>query len=99
MLPKSLILLAIALASSAASVVHDRRAAPPEGFVRLGAAPADKMLTFRINLASSDLAGLESKLMSAATPGSDTFRQWLSKEEVWILHPTMSTIALMSVPH
>ena len=77
---RSFLLLAIAV--SAASVVHDRRASAPEGFVNTGSAPTSQMLTLRMNLVSSDLSTLEAKLMDAATPGTATFREWLSKEDV-----------------
>ncbi|KAJ7619049.1 family S53 protease-like protein [Mycena rosella] len=55
---------------------------PPPGFVRQGVAPDNTMLTLRLALASNDVAGLEEKLMSLATPGSSEFRQWLSMDEV-----------------
>ncbi|KAI0031217.1 subtilisin-like protein [Vararia minispora EC-137] len=84
----SLLFLAVTLVASALAasvptfVVHDRRDAAPESFVNVGAAPPDRMLDMRINLAMNNRDGLEAALMAAATPGSPTFRQWLSKAEV-----------------
>jgi tripeptidyl-peptidase-1 len=63
-------------------VVHESRSAPPPGFISQGVAPDNTMLTLRLALASNDVAGLEAKLMSLATPGSSEFRQWLSMDEV-----------------
>jgi tripeptidyl-peptidase-1 len=40
------------------------------------------MITLRVALTSGNVAGLEEKLKSIATPGSSDFRQWLSMEEV-----------------
>ncbi|KAJ7659453.1 family S53 protease-like protein [Mycena rosella] len=63
-------------------VLHERRPAPPAGFVRQGIAPAAEMITLRVALASTNVAGLEAKLISVSTPGSSEFRQWLSKDDV-----------------
>ncbi|KAF8158796.1 family S53 protease-like protein [Mycena galopus ATCC 62051] len=82
-LSKLLSILSVAVAASAASmVVHERRPVAPPGFVRVGAAPADEMLTLRIGLTSNNVAGLEAKLQSVATPGNSDFRQWLSMDDV-----------------
>ncbi|KAJ7152444.1 hypothetical protein C8R46DRAFT_1228677 [Mycena filopes] len=62
-------------------VVHERRSNPPSAFVSLGPAPSTEMLTLRVALTSNNVAGLEQKLTSLATPGSAEFRQWLSMEE------------------
>ncbi|KAJ7765700.1 subtilisin-like protein [Mycena metata] len=63
-------------------VVHDRRAAAPAGFVQSGPAPAERILNLRINLAQSDMAGLESALNAASFPDSPLYGEWLSKEQV-----------------
>ncbi|KAK7024068.1 subtilisin-like protein [Favolaschia claudopus] len=63
-------------------VVHDRRAAPPVGFVHSGAAPANKALKLRVNLVQNDIAGLERALNAASFPESPSYGQWLSKEDV-----------------
>jgi hypothetical protein len=80
---KLLTVLSIVVAASAASMVlHERRTAVPSGFVRRGAAPANKMITLRVGLKSNDAAGLEAKLRSVSSPGSSDFRQWLSMDDV-----------------
>ncbi|KAF7324468.1 Subtilisin-like protein [Mycena sanguinolenta] len=82
----SFIALALALASAKpladSLVVLERRDALPEGFVQTGAAPATQVLNLKINLVQNNLAGLESALYDAATPGSAKYGQWLSSDEV-----------------
>lgn len=63
-------------------IVHERRSTAPSGFVHSGPAPAEHTLNLRINLVSSDLAGLEQALNAASFPSSPSYGQWLSKEEV-----------------
>ena len=77
-LSKLLALLSVVAYASAALVFHEGRSAPPSGFVSKGAAPADQSITLRLALTSNNIAGLESKVMSISTPGSQDFRQWLS---------------------
>lgn len=67
------------------TIVHDRRDSVPSGFVLSGTAPADKVLSMRISLAS-DLSGLETALNAASVPSSSSYGQWLSKEAVRLLH-------------
>lgn len=40
------------------------------------------VIDMRINLAMGNQDGLEKALEQASTPGSPTFREWLSKEQV-----------------
>ncbi|KAJ7095070.1 family S53 protease-like protein [Mycena epipterygia] len=81
--PKLLAVLSLVIVTSAGSMVlHEQRTAVPTGFVRQGAAPANNTLTLRVALTSNNVAGLEEKLRSIATPGTSEFRQWLSKDEV-----------------
>ncbi|KZP17031.1 family S53 protease [Athelia psychrophila] len=77
-----LALLASAWAAPASWAVHESRDSAPQGFVRSSAAPADHVISMRINLAQGNLAGLESALRAASSPSSPTFRQWLSTEQV-----------------
>ncbi|KAJ7917387.1 family S53 protease-like protein [Mycena leptocephala] len=89
------VLSIVACASAGPMVVHESRSAPPPGFVRQGVAPDNTMLTLRLALASNDVAGLEEKLMSLATPGSSEFRQWLSMDEVKsFVQPSPETVAV-----
>ncbi|KAK7043520.1 family S53 protease-like protein, partial [Favolaschia claudopus] len=80
--------------SAGRMVLHESRTAAPTGFVNEGAAPNEKMLTLRVALASNNITGLESKLMSVSTPGSSEFRQWLSMEQVKeFVQPSPKTVA------
>ena len=99
----SRLLVAVCLAASAfgATVptfkLQEARSSAPAAFTRVGAAPEDQVLSLRINLAMNDRDGLEAKLMNAATPGSASFRQWLSKEEVR-LHITVDSTQVLTCP-
>ena len=62
--------------------VHERRDAPPSGFVNSGSAPAEQALTLRLALVQSNAQGLEDALYAVSTPGSPQYGQHLSKEEV-----------------
>ncbi|KZV66821.1 family S53 protease [Peniophora sp. CONT] len=84
----SRLLVAICFVASAfgavvpAFMLQEARSSAPATFTRISAAPSDQVLNMRINLAMNDRDGLEAKLMEAATPGSASFRQWLSKDDV-----------------
>ncbi|KAJ6451686.1 hypothetical protein DFH09DRAFT_1351915 [Mycena vulgaris] len=65
----------VAAVSAGDMVWHESRSAPPAGFTSQGFAPASKMLTLRVALASNNVAGLQDKLIS-------DFRQSLSMEDV-----------------
>jgi tripeptidyl-peptidase-1 len=75
-------LLSLVCATPTDWTIHDSRASVPQGFVLSGPAAADQILDMRINLAQSNLAGLESALSSASSPTSSKFRQWLSSDQV-----------------
>ncbi|KAJ7697244.1 subtilisin-like protein [Mycena rosella] len=75
-------------------VLHERRAAPPSGFIRQGAAPPNEIITLHVALTSNNVAGLEERLRSASTPDSPDFRQWLSMNEVKAFaQPSAETVA------
>lgn len=63
-------------------VVHEKIDSVPDGFLHNGPAPDATTLNLRINLASSDMAGLEKSLYDVSTPDSPLYGQHLSKEEV-----------------
>ncbi|KAH8108266.1 family S53 protease-like protein [Phellopilus nigrolimitatus] len=63
-------------------VLHEQRASAPNGFVKIGAAPADQVLNLRLALVNSDMAGLEDSLYAVSTPNSALYGQHLSKDEV-----------------
>ncbi|KAJ7152457.1 family S53 protease-like protein [Mycena filopes] len=89
---KLLVSILLATVATGRMVVHENRSSPPSGFVSLGPAPNTEMLTLRVALASSNVAGLEQKLTSLATAGSTEFRQWLSMEEVAIHMKPSATV-------
>ncbi|CAK5271630.1 unnamed protein product [Mycena citricolor] len=101
MLAFGFLALALSFASATAVfdtlVLHERRAVVPQGFVVSGSAPAEKILQLKLNLAQNNLEGLEAELLAAATPGSATYGQWLSKDEVDSFStPTAETTAAVS---
>lgn len=63
-------------------VVHERRDSVPSGFVHIGAAQDDEVLSLKFALTQSNFSGLESELYAISTPGSERYRQFLSKEQV-----------------
>lgn len=89
--PRLLALLSVFATVSASLVFHEARTAPPNGFVSKGPAPAYQSIELRIGLTSNNINGLQSKLMSISTPGSEDFRQWLSAGEssLFILKETL----------
>ncbi|KAF8155015.1 family S53 protease-like protein [Mycena galopus ATCC 62051] len=88
------VLSAVAAASAAGLVLHERHAAVPSGFTSQGAAPANQVLTIRVGLTANNLAGLEAKLASVSTPRSSEFRQWLSKDEIKsFMEPSSETVS------
>lgn len=63
-------------------VLHEQRIDIPDGFVKVGSAPADQVLNLRLALVNNNMNGLEEKLYAVSTPGSALYGQHLSKEEV-----------------
>jgi Pro-kumamolisin, activation domain len=66
--------------------VHDARSAPPQGFVNVGNLPNDQKIDLEINLFGRDTPGLEKQLFAVSTPGSPSYRNHLSKEQVRSWH-------------
>ncbi|KAJ6480415.1 family S53 protease-like protein [Mycena sanguinolenta] len=88
------VLLVVVGTSAASMILHEQRSTAPAGFVRVGAAPADEMLTLRVALTSNNISGLEEQLKSIATPGSSNFRQWLSMDDVkTYMQPSTATVS------
>ncbi|KIJ28813.1 hypothetical protein M422DRAFT_189249 [Sphaerobolus stellatus SS14] len=63
-------------------VLHEKMDAIPEGFVQNGPAAESTTLNLRINLASTDITGLQEALFAVSTPHSARYGQHLTKEEV-----------------
>ncbi|KAJ7457796.1 family S53 protease-like protein [Mycena latifolia] len=88
------ILSIVASASAGSMVVHQSRSAAPAGFINQGLAPPNQMLTLRVALASTNISGLQERLMSLSTPGSSEFRQWLSMDDVKsFVQPSAETVS------
>ncbi|KAA1474770.1 family S53 protease [Dentipellis sp. KUC8613] len=62
--------------------IHERRDAPPDGFVENGPAPPDFIMNLRLALVQNSIAVLEEKLYEVSTPGGPSYGQHLSKEAV-----------------
>ncbi|EIW62698.1 family S53 protease-like protein [Trametes versicolor FP-101664 SS1] len=62
--------------------VHDARSAAPQGYTASGAPHPDTVLQLRVALKQSNNAGLIDKLYEVSTPGSQSYRKFLSKSEV-----------------
>ncbi|KAI0052390.1 family S53 protease [Auriscalpium vulgare] len=82
-------LVMIALLTSACAtphtrdmLVHERRDNVPHGYTHKGPAPSDQKLRLRLALTQTDIAGLHSALYAMSTPGSATYGQHLSKDDV-----------------
>ncbi|KAF7290721.1 Family S53 protease-like protein [Mycena indigotica] len=89
-----LTLLPLLTSVSASFILHETRPSAPAGFTSQGKAPADQNVTLRVGLKSSNMAGLEAKLLSISTPGSADFRKWLSAEELKpYMEPSQATLS------
>lgn len=102
----SLTLFALSLSTGAfafpshtrrAMKVHGQRTRVPAGFATAKSRPSDsETMSFRIGLRPADIAGLEEKLYSVSTPGSATYGQYLSKDEVSDDGLTSSNLCLIA---
>ena len=63
-------------------IVQHARQSVPNGFVQDGPAPSTESITIRMALASTDMDGLQQKLLSISDPSNAEYGQWLSKDEV-----------------
>lgn len=79
------VLVRVAAASPLAATtfrVHELRPAVPSGFTAVGPAPPQTTLSLRLALAQGDPDGLIDALYRVSDPDSETYGQYLSKEEV-----------------
>ncbi|KAJ7457852.1 family S53 protease [Mycena latifolia] len=78
-------------------IVHERVARVPPDFLDLSPPADSTILNLRINLVSSDRAGLEATLKEISAPSSPTYGNWLSKEQVVAYaRPSTTTHALVA---
>ena len=78
----SLFTLAAAKPYARNMLVRESRSSVPAGYVHSGAADADATLKLRIALVQSNPNGLVDALYDVSSPGSASYGQHLSKEEV-----------------
>lgn len=77
--------------------LHESRENAPAGFVRTGAADADKELNLRIALVQSNPEGLIDALYAVSTPDSPSYGEHLSKEEASSIVDYCAYVKLMHV--
>jgi hypothetical protein len=73
----------ISCSASATMVVRHVRTVIPDGFIHNGSPSFNESITIRMALASSNISGLEQKLMRISDPSDAEYGQWLTKEEVF----------------
>lgn len=57
----------------------------PPGYSLVGTPPSDSVIDIRIALKAADNAGLQSRLYEVSTPGSASYGQYLTKDQVcWV---------------
>ena len=78
----SLFTLAAAKPLARNMLVRESRSNIPTGFVKSGPAGADTQLKLRIALVQNNPSGLIDALYDVSTPGSASYGEHLSKEEV-----------------
>ena len=78
----TLLSLAVAKPAARSIKVHESRDTIPSGYVISGSAPSDMELQLRIALVQSNPDGLIDALYAVSTPGSASYGEFLSKEEV-----------------
>jgi hypothetical protein len=78
----TLAVLSLSTLVSASCGLQDNRAAQSNGYTHHGAAASHQSIMFRVGLASSDIPGLETRLLSISHPESSECSQWLSAGKV-----------------
>ena len=73
----------LSCSASATMVVRHVRTVIPDGFIHSGPPSVNESITIRMALASSDISGLEQKLLRISDPSNAEYGQWLTKEEVF----------------
>ncbi len=63
-------------------LVLETRSSVPSGFAESGSAAADASISLHIQLAQSNISGLEEELYAVSTPSNARYGQHLTKEQV-----------------
>jgi tripeptidyl-peptidase-1 len=66
--------------------VHENRNAVPSRFVQSGSVPANKEITLRIALTSTDIAELEKTVYEISDPVNALYGQHLTPDQVQLFH-------------
>ncbi|KAJ7315229.1 family S53 protease [Mycena albidolilacea] len=80
-------------------VVMGKRDGPPAGFSRIGAAPADQVLSLHFALVQCDIGGLQHAVYEVSTPGKPRYGRYLTQDEVSFnefVAPSADTISLVN---
>lgn len=79
-----LLLPTVALGSSSRRdmQLHEYRTEPSSGYIAIGPAPPETVLTLRLALVQNNLTNLVDTLYDVSTPSSPNYGAYLSKEEV-----------------
>lgn len=64
------------------AVIHESRNMAPRGYYSSGPAPSDVIMDLQIALLPSDIEGLRVAMTNISTPGSHSYGQHLSKQQV-----------------
>ena len=84
LIARSLAILSIlSTLCSATMVVQHLRSTVPSGFVQGGPALSSESITIRMALASTNMDGLQQKLLTISDPANSEYGQWLTKDEVY----------------
>jgi tripeptidyl-peptidase I len=84
-LPKAVFLtLIISFSEAKPLALHTRHSSRvlPSGFVETGSPSDATLISIRVGLKAADNAGLEQKLYEVSTPGSGSYGQYLSRDQV-----------------
>jgi tripeptidyl-peptidase-1 len=81
---------ALTQALPALAIVHEQLAALPVGWTSTSAADESSVVSFTVALTQQNIDQLESRLLAASTPGSPSYGQYLSDDEMkTIFAPTV----------
>ncbi|KAK7008273.1 serine protease S53 [Favolaschia claudopus] len=80
-----------------AMAVHESVSAVPSGFAHAGSISLNQEITLRIQLAQSDIAGLQAKTYAVSDPANELYGQHLTVEEVAkFVRPSAVTVSEVS---
>ncbi|KAI0725251.1 family S53 protease [Fomitopsis betulina] len=94
-----LLLPTVALGSSSRRdmQLHEYRTEPSSGYIAIGPAPPETVLTLRLALVQNNLTNLVDTLYDVSTPSSPNYGAYLSKEEISAyLSPTNETVSVVN---